>query len=171
MSAGDKMHDVVGAHPISIGKEVVEGASVGALWTESKKKVMTDCMAINMETTQKVKEIYDKKIVDVEAMIAKCKATLWGIMESSHNIVKVSTETMSTMVSKLEKYHMERTMVDVDKEVVVGTEESGPPGKCTHSSLKKIVTKVPQDIIELNNASKKMDQLSANVVENLKNLG
>lgn len=171
MSSREKPHAGVGAHPISTDEELVEGASTGALWIESKKQVMTDCIAKNMEATQKVKEICDKKFVDVEARISKCEATLQGIMESSHNIVKASTETMSTMVRKLEKSHMERTVVDVDRDVAAGAEESGPLGKHTRTSLKKRFTEVPPDILELKNVAKKMHQLSADVAENLKNLG
>lgn len=53
MSVGDMPHANVHAHPTGTGKEVVEGASTSALWTQREKKVMTNCLAKNMEATQR----------------------------------------------------------------------------------------------------------------------
>lgn len=98
---------------------------------------MIDCLAKNMEATQCVKEISDKKIMDMEGRIAKCETTLGGIMETSENIVKASADTISTMISKLEKAHIDKVFVDVDKEMVVGANDLGRPEKCTRACLKK----------------------------------
>lgn len=61
VSVGDKLQAIDVAHPISTSKEVIERASTGVLWTEREKKVMADCMTKNLEATQNIKEIYDKK--------------------------------------------------------------------------------------------------------------
>lgn len=81
-NAKNLLHSTMRAHLVDVGKEMVEVTSTSVFWIESEKQAMTDCLAKKMEATQHVKEIFDKKIVDMEAKIGKYDTTLRGIIET-----------------------------------------------------------------------------------------
>lgn len=79
------------------------------------------------------------------------------IMENSVAMMKVSTVNMNALVSRLERIHNEKNVVDLENEVGASSLKMTPcTTRRTRQSTKLVEESLPQDLLDLKEATKAM---------------
>lgn len=101
-------------------------------------------MKKNGEAIELLKNRYDQKIEGVNKKVAQTEEALKKIMENSAAMMKLSATNMNSLVTRLEKIHNEKNVIDQEKDVGVSSLKVVPrSSRRTRQTAKMMVDSLP----------------------------